>query len=156
MREPTLSEANPKEELSIPPASSPAVWHDYIGADIRYAWLNKFKKNQTGDAERVSETTERKYHDSGCAKNNRIFIYNECIQLFVATSVYSIRIDSRIRKMIDELPGCGCQEEIRNLIENTVRKKRREQLLARAQTRHDTMSAGMPAVGIIREARDVR
>jgi len=86
-----------------------------------------------------------------------LFLYTNIVNIIlIATSVYSIRIDSRIRKMIDELPGCGCQEEIRNLIENTVRKKRREQLLARAQTRHDTMSAGMPAVGIIREARDVR
>jgi len=74
----------------------------------------------------------------------------------MATSVYSVRIDSRVRKMIDELPGSGCQEEIRALIEDTVRKKRKEQVLARAQTRHESMSPGTSAVRIIREARDVR
>ncbi|MCK9631816.1 MAG: hypothetical protein M0R30_09250 [Methanoregula sp.] len=74
----------------------------------------------------------------------------------MATSVYSIRIDSRVRKMIDELPGSGCQEEIRALIEDTVRKKRKEQVLARAQMRHESVSPGTSAVRIIREARDVR
>jgi hypothetical protein len=58
--------------------------------------------------------------------------------------------------MIDELSGSGCQEEIRALIEDTVRTKRREQLLAHAQTRFESMSAGMSAARIIREARDVR
>ena len=74
----------------------------------------------------------------------------------MATSVYSIRIDSRIRKMIDELSGSGCQEEIRALIEDTVRKRCMERVLARAQMRHESMRAGPPAVRVIREARDVR
>jgi hypothetical protein len=51
----------------------------------------------------------------------------------MATSVYRIRIDSRVWKMIDELPGKECQEEIRSLIENTARMKRRQQLLDNAQ-----------------------
>nr|WP_321352396.1 hypothetical protein [uncultured Methanoregula sp.] len=74
----------------------------------------------------------------------------------MATSVYSIRIDSRIRKMIDELPGNECQSEIRALIEDTVRKKHKEQLLTRALARLDTRVPGISAAGIIREARDVR
>lgn len=74
----------------------------------------------------------------------------------MATSVYSIRIDSRIRKMIDELPGRGCQEEIRALIEDTVRKRCREQVLARAQTRQKSLNPGTSAARIIREARNVR
>lgn len=74
----------------------------------------------------------------------------------MATSVYSIRIDARVRKMIDELPGKECQEEIRALIENTVRTRCRDQLLARAQVRLESMSAGMSAARIIREARDAR
>jgi len=51
----------------------------------------------------------------------------------MATSVYRIRIDSWVRKMIDELPEKECQEEIRSLIENIVRMKRRQQLLDTAQ-----------------------
>lgn len=74
----------------------------------------------------------------------------------MATSVYSIRIDSRIRRMIDELPGNGCKEEIRALIENTVRMRCREQLLNRALKRQQTKMPGIPAARIIREARDDR
>jgi len=74
----------------------------------------------------------------------------------MATSVYSIRIDSRIKNMIDELPGNECQSEIRALIEDTVRKKCKEQLLTRALARLDTRVSGISAAGIIREARDVR
>jgi len=74
----------------------------------------------------------------------------------MAPSVYRIRIDSRVRKMIDELPGKECQEEIRTFIENTVRMKRRKQLLDAAQKRQETKTAGMPAAQIIREARNDR
>lgn len=74
----------------------------------------------------------------------------------MARSVYSIRIDSRIREMIDELPGKEFQDEIRALIENAARTRRAENLLARAQKRLESMSAGMPAARIIREARDGR
>jgi hypothetical protein len=86
---------------------------------------------------------------------NAVFLYTNIVNsLFMATSVYSIRIDSRVRKMIDELPGRECQEEIRALIENTVRMRRREQLLNRALKRQETKLPGMSAARIIREARD--
>ena len=74
----------------------------------------------------------------------------------MATSVYSIRIDSRIRKMMDELPGSECKTEIRALIEDMVRKKLQEQLLARALEWQDTRGSGRSAAGIIREARNAR
>ena len=57
--------------------------------------------------------------------------------------------------MIDKLSGSGCQEEIRALIEDTVRKKCMEQVLARALMRHESMRPGTPAARVIREARDV-
>ena len=86
-----------------------------------------------------------------------VFSYTNIVySILMATSVYSIRIDSRVKKMIDELPGKECQEEIRALIENTVRMKRREQLLDTAQRRNITKTPGMPAALIIREARDDR
>lgn len=86
-----------------------------------------------------------------------VFSYTNIVNsILMATSVYSIRIDSRVRKMIDELPGKECQEEIRALIENTVRMKRREQLLDNALKRQKTKAPGIPAARIIREARDDR
>lgn len=72
------------------------------------------------------------------------------------TSVYSIRIDSRVRKMIDEMNDQNWQEEIRALIEQSVKKKRKEHLLARAREGHRTLPVGTPAAGCIREDRDAR
>ncbi|PKG32830.1 hypothetical protein [Methanoregula sp.] len=74
----------------------------------------------------------------------------------MAPSVYRIRIDSRVRKMIDDLPGKECQEEIRSLIEDAVRLKRRQPLLGAAQKRQEAKTPGIPAAVIIREARDDR
>jgi len=48
------------------------------------------------------------------------------------------------------------ERKYRALIENTVRNRSRDQLLERAQKRLDSISAGMPAARIIREARDDR
>ena len=73
-----------------------------------------------------------------------------------STSVYSIRIDSRVRKMIDEIPDRSLQEEIRSLVEGAVRRKRKEQLLALARERQHILPAGIPAAQIIREDRDAR
>ena len=84
-----------------------------------------------------------------------IFLYTEIVHSRVPTSVYSIRIDSRVRKMIDEIGG-AFPEEIRALIEDTVRKRRKELLLARAQARLDTGRTDMSAAYSIREDRDVR
>lgn len=73
-----------------------------------------------------------------------------------STSVYSIRIDSRVRKMIDEIPDRSLPEEIRSLIEGAVRRKRKEQLLEQARERQHILPAGIPAARMIREDRDVR
>jgi len=40
--------------LSVPPGLSPTVWHNHVGAEIRYAWLNKSQNGKTGNAARVS------------------------------------------------------------------------------------------------------
>ena len=72
------------------------------------------------------------------------------------TSVYSIRIDSRVRKMIEEMPDRNWQEEIRTLIEQSVKKRRKEFLLSRARGNQQTLVSGMPAAQAIREDRDAR
>ena len=73
-----------------------------------------------------------------------------------STSVYSIRIETRVKKMIDEMPDQNLSEEIRTLIEQAVKRKRKEQLLAQARERQHIMKSGMPAVQAIREDRDAR
>ena len=72
------------------------------------------------------------------------------------TSVYSIRIDTRVRKMIEDMPDQNWQEEIRTLVEKSVKKKRKEYLLSRARDNLHTLINGMPAVQAIREDRDAR
>jgi len=84
-------------------------------------------------------------------------IYNRCIHFIMSlTSVYSIRIDTRVRKMIEEMPDQNWQAEIRTLIEQSVRKKRKEYLLSRARENQHMLITGMPAAHAIREDRDAR
>ena len=73
-----------------------------------------------------------------------------------STSVYSIRIDTRVRKMIEEMPDRNWQEEIRTLIEQSVKKRRKEYLLSRARENLHIPMTGMPAAQAIREDRDAR
>ncbi len=72
------------------------------------------------------------------------------------TSVYSIRIDTRVRKMIEDMPDQNWQEEIRTLVEKSVKKKRKEYLLSRARDNLHTLINGMPAAQAVREDRDAR
>lgn len=72
------------------------------------------------------------------------------------TSVYSIRIDSRIRKMIDELDDPAWQDELRTFIEQSVRRRRKARLLARAREAHRSLGEGPSAADLIREDRDAR
>jgi len=88
---------------------------------------------------------------------NGIFIYNKCKQTTMSsTSVYSIRIDTRVRKMIEEMPDQNWQEEIRTIVEQSVKKKRKDYLLSRARDNQHTLITGMPAAQAIREDRDAR
>jgi ATP-dependent Lon protease len=73
-----------------------------------------------------------------------------------STSVYSVRIDTRVRKMIEEMPNQDLQEEIRALIEQSVKKRRKDYLLSRARENTGTLITGMPAVQAVREDRDAR
>jgi hypothetical protein len=71
-------------------------------------------------------------------------------------SVYSVRIDSRVRKMMEEMGDLDWQEKIRRLIEDSVRKERKDMILARAKRACRDQPAGPPAAAIIREDRDAR
>jgi hypothetical protein len=72
------------------------------------------------------------------------------------TSVYSIRIDSRVKKMLDELDDPTWQDELRTFIEQSIRRRRKAQLLARAREAHRSLGEGTPAADLIREDRDAR
>jgi len=72
------------------------------------------------------------------------------------TSVYSIRIDARVRKIIEEINDPSWQEEVRTLIERAARKKRKAQILARAREAHRSQEEGLPAAESIRTDRDAR
>jgi hypothetical protein len=73
-----------------------------------------------------------------------------------STSVYSIRIDTSVRKMIDDMPDQNWQAQIRTLIEQSVKKKRKEYLLTRARENQYTLIQGIPTAELIREDRDAR
>ncbi len=57
---------------------------------------------------------------------------------------------------MEEMDGTDWQEKIRQLIEDSVRKERRQILLARAKQACREGPAGPPAVSLIREDRDAR
>jgi hypothetical protein len=58
--------------------------------------------------------------------------------------------------MIEEMPDQNWQEDIRILIEQSVKKKRKEYLLSRARENQHMLITGMPAAQAIREDRDAR
>jgi hypothetical protein len=58
--------------------------------------------------------------------------------------------------MMEEMGELDWQEKIRHLIEDSVRKERRQFLLARAKQAHRDQPAGPPAAAMIREDRDAR
>jgi len=73
------------------------------------------------------------------------------------TNVYTIRIPSQVRQMMDEMKDVNWQSEIRQAVEDLVRKRRRERLLSDAgEVRKKTMDIGISASDLIREDRDAR
>ncbi len=73
-----------------------------------------------------------------------------------STSVYSIRVDTRVRKMIEEMPDLNFQTEIRSLIEQLVKTKRKDYLLSKARENQHLRITGITAEQAIREDRDAR
>jgi len=58
--------------------------------------------------------------------------------------------------MIEEMPDLNWQEEIRTLIEQSVKMKRKYYLLSRARENQDLLLTGISAAQEIREDRDAR
>ena len=71
-------------------------------------------------------------------------------------TVYSIRVPVELRKMMEEMREINWQEEIKKVVEELVKNKRKERLLAEAKKIRKDMKADVSASELIREDRDAR
>ncbi len=75
----------------------------------------------------------------------------------MSTNVYSIRIDDRVRRMMDEMNDVNWQAEIRQSVERMVREKKKQKLLEEAKELWtDQIHNKVGAAEMIREDRDAR
>ena len=87
---------------------------------------------------------------------------NRCIYLGVnttimSTCVYSIRLDDRVRHMMEEMSDVNWQAEIRQSVERMVREKKKHRFLAEAEgLRKKMKTIDISAAEMIREYRDAR
>ena len=73
------------------------------------------------------------------------------------SSVYTIRIPTEVRQIMDEMKDVNWQSDIRQVIEELVREKKRQTLLAEArELRKETKNLGISASELIRDDRDAR
>jgi len=73
----------------------------------------------------------------------------------MSTNVYSIRIDDRVRRMMDEMNDVNWQTEIRQSVERMVREKKKKRLLEEAKELwKDQIPNKVGAAEMIREDRD--
>lgn len=71
-------------------------------------------------------------------------------------SVYSIRVPSELRKMMNEMNEVNWQEEIRRIVEELVKNKSKERLLAEAKEMRKDMKVAVSAGELLRADRDAR
>jgi uncharacterized UPF0146 family protein len=69
-------------------------------------------------------------------------------------TVYSIRVPVELRKMMEEMKEVNWQDEIRRIVEELVKNKSKERLLAEAKEIRKDMKAEVSAAKLIREDRD--
>lgn len=75
----------------------------------------------------------------------------------MTTSVYSIRLEQEIRQMMEEMNDVNWQTEIKQIVEKTVKERKKQRILARAQERwKDQVLNERGAAEMIREDRDAR
>lgn len=72
------------------------------------------------------------------------------------STVYSIRVSMELRKMMEEMKDINWQEEVRRMLEELVKTKSKERLLAEAKKLREDMKAEVSAAELIREDRDAR
>ena len=69
--------------------------------------------------------------------------------------VYSIRVPKEVYELMKEMKDVDWQTEIRTMVEELVKKKKKERLLFEAKTLRKDMKA-INAAELIREDRDAR
>jgi len=75
----------------------------------------------------------------------------------MSTNVYSIRLDDRVRHVMDEMSDVNWQAEIRQTVERMVREKKKQRLLAEARELLEQQTPSeISAAEMIREDRDAR
>jgi len=71
-------------------------------------------------------------------------------------TVYSIRVPVKLRKMMEEMKEVNWQEIIRTMVEELVKDKSKERLLAEAKEIRKEMKVDVSAAELIRADRDAR
>jgi len=71
-------------------------------------------------------------------------------------TVYSIRVPVKLRKMMEEMKEVNWQEVIRTMVEELVKDKSKERLLAEAKEIRKEMKVDVSAAELIRADRDAR
>ena len=71
-------------------------------------------------------------------------------------TVYSIRVPVKLRKMMEEMKEVNWQEVIRTMVEELVKDKSKERLLAEAKGIRKEMKVDVSAAELIRADRDAR
>ena len=69
--------------------------------------------------------------------------------------VYSIRVPEEVYELMKEMKDVDWQKEIRTMVEELVKKKKKERLLFEAKTLRKDMKA-INAAELIKEDRDAR
>jgi uncharacterized UPF0146 family protein len=79
-------------------------------------------------------------------------------EIFMSTEtiVYSVRIPPDLRRIMEEMKEVNWQEEIRTKIEELVREKNKQRLLAEARELRAEMKGETKASELIRVDRDER
>jgi len=84
-------------------------------------------------------------------------IYSQCIHDTMTTSVYSIRLEKEIRLMMEEMDDINWQAEIKQMVEKTIKERKKQRILARAEERwNGQVPNERGAAEMIREDRDAR
>jgi hypothetical protein len=75
----------------------------------------------------------------------------------MTTSVYSIRLEKEIRQMMEEMDDINWQAEIKQIVEKTIKERKKQRILARAKERwNGQVPNESGAAEMIREDRDAR
>lgn len=72
------------------------------------------------------------------------------------STVYSIRVPVELRKMMEEMKDVNWQVEVKRMLEELVKTKSKERLLAEAKKLREDMKAEVSAAELLREDRDAR